>query len=83
MLVRTIITPGEWNVLINPLHPQFSLTWIVTGPDAYAFGARLVPVKKGDSIPENVSALIKRGATMPSKIVDTKWTQRRCLILSH
>jgi RES domain-containing protein len=31
MLVPTIITPGEWNVLINPLHPQFSLKWIVTG----------------------------------------------------
>jgi RES domain-containing protein len=35
LLVPTIITPGEWNVLINPLHPQFSLKWIVTGPDAY------------------------------------------------
>ncbi|MGC1388717.1 MAG: RES family NAD+ phosphorylase [Steroidobacteraceae bacterium] len=46
MLVPTIITPGEWNVLINPLHPQFSLRWIVTGPDANAFDARLVPVKK-------------------------------------
>src|SRR5882757_5388644 len=47
MLVPTIITPGEWNVLINPLHPQFSLKWIVTGPDAYSFDARLLPVKKG------------------------------------
>ena len=46
MVVPTIITPGEWNVLINPLHPQFSLTWIVTGPDAYTFEARLLPVGK-------------------------------------
>jgi RES domain-containing protein len=46
MLVPTIITPGEWNVLINPLHPQFSLKWVVTGPDAYSFDARLLPVKK-------------------------------------
>ena len=46
MLVPTIITSGEWNVLLNPLHPQFSLKWIVTGPDAYAFDARLLPVKK-------------------------------------
>jgi len=46
MLVPTIITPGEWNVLINPLHPQFSLNWIVTGPDAYAFDARLLPIKR-------------------------------------
>ena len=46
MLVPTIITPGEWKLLINPLHPQFSLTWIVTGPDVYAFDARLLPVQK-------------------------------------
>jgi RES domain-containing protein len=46
MLVPTIITPGEWNVLINPMHPQFSLKWIVGGPDAYAFDARLLPAKK-------------------------------------
>jgi RES domain-containing protein len=46
MLVPTVITPGEWNVLINPLHPQFSLTWIVGGPDAYTFDARLLPIKK-------------------------------------
>jgi len=30
--VPAVITPGEWNVLVNPLHPQFSLKWIVTGP---------------------------------------------------
>jgi RES domain-containing protein len=46
MLVPTIITPGESNVLINPLHPQFSLEWIVAGPDAHTFDARLLPVKK-------------------------------------
>jgi RES domain-containing protein len=44
--VPTVITPGEWNVLVNPLHPQFSLKWVVTGPDAYTFDARLLPVKK-------------------------------------
>jgi hypothetical protein len=40
MLVPTIITPGEWNILINPLHPEFSLKWIVTGPDTHTFDAR-------------------------------------------
>jgi RES domain-containing protein len=45
MLVPTIITPGEWNVLINPLHPQFSSKWIVSGPEAYTFAARLLPAK--------------------------------------
>ena len=46
MLVPTIITPGEWNVLLNPLHPQFSPTWIVAGPDAFTFDARLLPIQK-------------------------------------
>jgi RES domain-containing protein len=46
MLVPTIITPGEWNVLINPLHPQFSLKWIVSGPETYTFDARLLPAKR-------------------------------------
>jgi RES domain-containing protein len=44
--VPTAITPGEWNVLVNPLHPQFSLKWVASGPDAYTFDARLLPVKK-------------------------------------
>ncbi len=46
LLVPTVITPGEWNVLIDPLHSQFSLSWIVSGPDACTFDARLVPVKR-------------------------------------
>jgi RES domain-containing protein len=46
ILVPTIITPGEWNVLLNPLHPQFSMKWVTTGPDAYTFDARLLSVKK-------------------------------------
>jgi len=45
--VPTVITPGEWNVLVNPLHPHFSLKWVMTGPEAYTFDARLLPVKKG------------------------------------
>jgi RES domain-containing protein len=47
--VPTVITPGESNILVNPLHPQFSLKWVVTGPEAYSFDARLLPVKKGKS----------------------------------
>jgi hypothetical protein len=46
VLVPTVITPGEWNVLLNPLHSQFSLKWITTGPDPYSFDAQLLPVKK-------------------------------------
>src|SRR5882757_3086175 len=33
--VPTVITPGEWNVLVNPLHPQFSLKWIGTRHDPF------------------------------------------------
>jgi RES domain-containing protein len=46
VLVPTFITPGEWNVLLNPLHPQFSMKWVTAGPDAYTFDARLLSVKK-------------------------------------
>jgi RES domain-containing protein len=45
LLVPTVITPGESNLLINPLHPDFSLKWVVAGPDSYAFDARLLPGK--------------------------------------
>ena len=45
--VPTVITPGEWNVLVNPVHPQLSLKWVVTGPEAYPCDAQLLPVKKG------------------------------------
>jgi len=48
--VPTVITPGEWNILVNPLHPQFSLKWIVTGPDAYTFDARTAAGPERDSV---------------------------------
>ncbi len=63
---------GEWNVLINRPHPQFSLTWIVSGPDAYTFDVPLRPTKK-KTIPRSSSALIS--AARFSKIVDKKWTR--------
>jgi hypothetical protein len=31
MLGPAIIAPGEWNVLLSPLHPQCSLKWAVSG----------------------------------------------------
>ena len=40
--VPSVITPGEWNYLLNPLHPAFSLRWVVSGPTAYAFDNRLL-----------------------------------------
>jgi RES domain-containing protein len=40
--VPTVLVPGEWNVLLNPLHPQFSLRWIRSGPERFSFDARLL-----------------------------------------
>ena len=37
--VPSAISPGEWNVLLNPVHAQFSLNWVIRGPYAYAFDA--------------------------------------------
>jgi RES domain-containing protein len=42
--VPSVITPGEWNYLLNPAHPGFSLDWVVSGPTAYTFDARLLDV---------------------------------------
>jgi RES domain-containing protein len=47
--VPTILAPGEWNVLLNPLHPQFSLGWIQAGPERFAFDARLLTRKQPKS----------------------------------
>jgi RES domain-containing protein len=45
LLVPTVVTPGEWNVLLNPLHPEFSRKWVVSGPEPFRFDARLLPAK--------------------------------------
>ena len=47
--VPTILAPGEWNVLLNPLHPQFSLSWVQAGPGRFAFDARLLTRKQKKS----------------------------------
>ncbi|HTQ32314.1 MAG TPA: RES family NAD+ phosphorylase [Opitutaceae bacterium] len=46
LLVPTVLTTGEWNVLLNPAHPKFSLDWITDGPRAYAFDARLLHLRR-------------------------------------
>jgi len=40
--VPSLITPGEWNFLLNPLHRDFSLKWVIAGPSIYTFGHRLL-----------------------------------------
>jgi RES domain-containing protein len=51
MRVPTILAAGEWNVLLNPLHPEFSLNWVETGPERFAFDARLLAPRKKSSAP--------------------------------
>jgi RES domain-containing protein len=40
-LVPSAIVDNERNCLINPAHPQFSLTWVVSGPHPFPFDSRL------------------------------------------
>ena len=44
--VPSVITSGEFNYLLNPLHPEFSARWVVSGPIAFAFDARLLEVRR-------------------------------------
>ena len=48
--VPTVLAPGEWNVLVNPLHPDFSLSWIQARPERFSFDARLLERKKRSTV---------------------------------
>jgi len=39
--VPSAIVDNEMNCLINPCHPQFSSSWIVSGPHRFPFDSRL------------------------------------------
>ena len=36
-----VLVPGEFNYLLNPGNPQFTLDWVVAGPLAFPFDGRL------------------------------------------
>jgi hypothetical protein len=80
LVAQTHSSQGEWNVLINPLHPQFSLTWIVSGPRCLHLRCASAPDQEKDSIPQSVAAVITSARL--SKIVDKKWTWRHPLFVS-
>jgi RES domain-containing protein len=40
-LVPSAIVDNEMNCLINPAHPKFRLTWVVSGPHPFTFDSRL------------------------------------------
>jgi RES domain-containing protein len=39
--VPSVIVPSEWNVLINPVHPEFKLDW-VKNPKSFSHDSRLI-----------------------------------------
>jgi RES domain-containing protein len=39
--VPSAITPGENNLMVNSHHPQWQWDWVISGPVAFAFDARL------------------------------------------
>ena len=41
LVVPSIIIPSELNVVINPAHPAFDLSWVVAGPNPFSFDPRL------------------------------------------
>jgi len=40
--VPSLITPGEWNFLLNPLQRDLSLKWVIAGPSTYTFDHRIL-----------------------------------------
>ncbi|MDD2765916.1 MAG: RES family NAD+ phosphorylase [Opitutaceae bacterium] len=41
MRVPSVNVETEFNFLLNPIHPDFKLGWVVAGPIAFAFDLRL------------------------------------------
>ena len=40
--VPSVIVDAEFNVLLNPRHPEFSLEWVKAGPEAMEMDLRLL-----------------------------------------
>lgn len=41
LLVPSAVTPGEYNLIVNSRHPDWKWAWVISGPQAFAFDARL------------------------------------------
>lgn len=44
--VRSAVTPGEHNLMLNSRHPAWDWKWVVAGPDDFEFDARLAALMK-------------------------------------
>ncbi|MBW4053027.1 MAG: RES family NAD+ phosphorylase [Proteobacteria bacterium] len=41
LVVPSVVTPGEYNLMINPRHPDWQWRWVISGPVRFAFDVRL------------------------------------------
>lgn len=46
LLVPSAVTPGEHNLMVNSHHPDWRWDWVISGPQAFAFDARLAELIK-------------------------------------
>ena len=44
--VRSAVTPGEHNLMLNTRHPAWDWKWVVSGPNKFEFDARLAELMK-------------------------------------
>lgn len=44
--VPSAVTPGEHNLVLNSQHPDWRWDWVVSGPQPFAFDARLAELMK-------------------------------------
>lgn len=44
--VPSAVTPGEHNLIVNSHHPDWRWEWVVSGPQVFAFDARLAELMK-------------------------------------
>ena len=54
LLVPSAVTPGECNLIINSHHADWQWEWVISGPVAFAFDARLAELmKQSNQRPKN------------------------------
>jgi RES domain-containing protein len=46
LLVSSAVTPGEHNLMVNSHHPDWKWEWVTSGPQAFAFDARLAELMR-------------------------------------
>lgn len=55
LLVPSAVTPGEYNLIVSSRHPGWRWDWVVSGPQSFAFDARLAQLRQSGHRNEAVS----------------------------